>query len=951
MLEKKIEIINSKTGLPIVQIEHEGKIIPIHSKYDPEKEAERILDTYKDKIEESDHILFYGMGLGYHIKLFFDRYPSKMASGYEPISAVFKECMANAQKIELPIDRFAYLFTEEHSEQTEQNLAEFSSNLSQKILLIVLPVYEKIAHKEFETFSSLFRSMIEGKRLNLYAESSFAKRWSLNALMNLNAIFNTPNILLADHNPFKEKPIVLVSAGPSLSEEIENLRYIKNKKLAYIFAVGSANKALIAQGIYPDAVLTYDPQAHNHAIFEEIIEQNIINIPMIFGSTVGYETIQKYKGPMFHFITSQDTISPYFFEKTLPTLYDSTSIAIVTLQLLYKLEVEKVILVGQNFAFKNNLFYSEEIARYDEEKKEMTDAAVQKKDLSDSYLVEDTLGGQVMTNKSFDQMRQEMEYYIEKYNISIVTNATKGGAAIKGTTYKPLEELITEELTKCVVNEEWYKEITKTSLSLNSKKIGDLQKGVSSFVNQYEAIINHFKTMSLSVHNMNQNQIQKNLEKFDDLFKKFTNNVLYSMVIRPITRVYFEKLQAGTRIIRLLAPTQEKAVRVIYTYTHYLNICQNVYKEVAPIIQSFVFPALLPHTDWKEYISTSGVFYYEGEWGKQLYDSAEEDTEKIEEVEKKEDGQEQEIEEKDKKEDKVSIRMLSVETKQKNAKFKFRFSGTKLALYGKNQSDETIKLRIMVDNKITTLKIEKSVDEDFYGVLLRKEFYKTTILKPGMHQVTIEVLSENPNFLFHAAEIEKNERAYHIHEVTSISELEVGKRMRCHYTASYDTVGEFTGLGNESGNHLPVEASAEPDGDFYFIMVDDARGEKKLIADRNIQNCISWSTLYKSGIISRKVFFSKYPNIQIGLMTGGSLSNTDTDNDWDNYIKGKDLLFFIQHLSWQNEHLACHPITKALHILLRGNYEEKDISDYKSIGTESNVLDTIGFLPLAIILD
>jgi len=37
---------------------------------------------------------------------------------------------------------------------------------------------------------------------------------------------------------FKDKPAILVSAGPSLDYEIENLRYIKENGLAYISQSG-----------------------------------------------------------------------------------------------------------------------------------------------------------------------------------------------------------------------------------------------------------------------------------------------------------------------------------------------------------------------------------------------------------------------------------------------------------------------------------------------------------------------------------------------------------------------------------------------------------------------------------------------------------------------------------------------------------------------------------------
>lgn len=72
-----------------------------------------------------------------------------------------------------------------------------------------------------------------------------------------------------DQKAFEGKPAIIVAAGPSLSEEFEHLKFIKENGLAYIFSVGSAINALIEHGIYPDAACTYDPKERN---------QNVIRI-------------------------------------------------------------------------------------------------------------------------------------------------------------------------------------------------------------------------------------------------------------------------------------------------------------------------------------------------------------------------------------------------------------------------------------------------------------------------------------------------------------------------------------------------------------------------------------------------------------------------------------------------------------------------------------------------
>src|SRR5690606_2967005 len=106
-------------------------------------------------------------------------------------------------------------------------------------------------------------------------------RWILNSMKNFKEVLSTPNILLEKRGAFKDKPAILVAAGPSLNEEIENIRYIKENGLAYIFSVGSAINTLMHHNIYPHAATTYDPTVKNQIVFEKVKEKEIIEIPMI----------------------------------------------------------------------------------------------------------------------------------------------------------------------------------------------------------------------------------------------------------------------------------------------------------------------------------------------------------------------------------------------------------------------------------------------------------------------------------------------------------------------------------------------------------------------------------------------------------------------------------------------------------------------------------------------
>lgn len=881
----KVEILDGKNELPTLQLEHEGKNIFIHSKYDPVREAAQLLERNKEQIENHQHILFYGVGLGYHVQAFIEQYPEKLVSTYEPIVEVATACATAANQTKFDQGQLRHLFVEQEPTDVETHLQTLSTHLTQKVLLIILPSYERFLKEEILQFLVKFKEIVEEKKQNMGTNIFFSKRWTVNALMNLPSTFENPNFLLEHAETFRDKPVLLVAAGPSLSEEMDNLRLIKGQGLAYILAVGSANKALIAQGIHPDAVFTYDPQAHNYTVFQPIMDEKITTIPMIYGTSVGFETIQMYPGPKFHFVTGQDTITQQFHRTELPVINDAYSIAIVTMEILYQLQVKNIILVGQNFAFKNDLFYSKEIQRYDKDKREISDASVQEKDREDAFYVKDVYGNDILTTKSFDSMRKSMVRYIAQNPEVPVINTTRGGAKIEGAIFAPLSEVMQEQLKEKVVEENWYtkgKALPATNETKN--KLKALQQSITTYRDQDVALFAHFKEVEQSIASLNLQQLQKRFEKTDELVRKITSNMVYDLAIRPITRNGLETLQSEVELLRKMEISKEKLVIILNLFAAYFNRCRVVYKEIAPIVQTFIISKFLYLNDKKQYVATSGVFQFEGEWEK-YFPPVEVMPSDLTEEEK------HEWYEKVALIDRIELPVIGVKTTEQNSSFTFRTTGTSLALYGTNHSKGSVKLRINIDNRISNITIKERIDEELFGTNARQLLFKTTALKNQLHHIKVEVISDNPDILFEGIEVDQSARAYHIDEVETVEELEIGKRIRCHYKASYNAVGEFSGLGEVSGSFLPVESSPAPDGDFYFIMVDDVDGEKKLIADRNLQNYISWVTLNEFiKTTTNQIILNQQGDTtgRIELLSGGSPKKEQIDQ-WKPYIYGVDL--------------------------------------------------------------
>ncbi|MGE7999174.1 motility associated factor glycosyltransferase family protein [Lysinibacillus sp. NPDC093190] len=914
MSKIQVEVLESKMGAPALQVEIDDKKMMLHSKYNPVQEAERFIDSLREKIEEADHILFYGIGLGYHVKYFSAAYPEKLISAYEPIEQIATISLRELAITEFPKDKLSHYIVEDSQHLLAQNMELLSELIHQKMLLIVLPVYERIFAEQTKKFGETFKSFLMTKGSNILAASLFSKRWTLNTLMNLPEAFKQENIILHKKKFFKNRPVILVSAGPSLDEELKNLRTIKEKGLAYIFAVGSAAKVLVLNNIYPDAMCTYDPQPHNHTVFKEIYEQGITDIPMIYGTSVGFETLQFYQGPKLYFVTSQDQITPQFLKGQIPVISDAPTIALIMMQIFHALEVKQVYLVGQNLAFKKNKYYSEEIKRYDYEKKELTNSSIQNRDLINSFEVEDVYGGKVMTNDSLNRMRLDIEKYIDFVNIPVI-NTTNGGVAIKGANYQPLQQAIEEQLTEKVVVDQWWKSLMPDELiELNQVFKKKYRKEIDHFIQTDKELENYLNNFKQSLYIIKENQIKHKLEGLDKLFKKYQSNIFFLTTISPITKLAFEKFNAEKQIIGKVDSSIEKIERTIQVYNSYLNSCRAVYRDLAPIITNFTLSELEKQPEIKSYISTSGVFHYIGDWKKKYHRLQENDGLNS------------------------NVFTIGVETKEKGAQIAFRFCGTTLKMFGTVHSQNMLKFQVVIDGKVTISSITNHIDEEKYGSFMHQKIFETSGLEEKLHDVKITLLSDDPSFVFEEIEIASKGRAYHIDEVMSVDDLEIGKRIRCHYKASYNQVGEFSDLAEEISDHLPITSTANPNGDFYFIMVDEIDGKKKLIADRNLQNEISWLKITDG--LKQKTCDKKVLNQFICLPSGGVVIG-DEDNDWYKYIENG----VFDKTCWNLEKgvvVWCNSYEKNshTHVVVRGNYRLYNANAENRNGESLNYWDS-----------
>lgn len=564
----------AKTGVPTMKVIQDGKTQYLQSKYDPEKEAQRFAGKFAE--EPIHYVLFVGVGTAYHIEAFMKDHPDAKFAIYEPNEEVLHAYLSNFRLDKLPVRNLLKIFTGIDQGQVAVEVQQLLAQSNNVLKIITLPVYEKMYGEQVNGILEKALEAIKNKHSSLATNVAFQKRWTINSIKNFPTVLQTPNILHdIDRSAFEGKPAIIVAAGPSLNEEFENLRYIKEHGLAYIFSVGSAINALIEQGIYPDAACTYDPQDINYRVIQVIKDKGITEIPLVFGSSVGFETLENYPGDLLHMIVNQDTVAPAFLESeddiSLDYVNDAPSIAVITFQLLAKLRVNQIILVGQNLAYVGNQHYAKGIDYGSGSN------TIAEDKLKTMPLVNDVYGNEVRTTESFTSMRKQLEMYISLYPQIKVWNTTKGGATILGSEFSPLEEVMQNELKISVVEKNWPQLLKRKNTFNLNREISEIEKQAIILQSTINKAFSTVRSINQEVLYKRTNQLENKYNLLDSEMNKVRMNTFYNIFIEPMIRVQQERLSGRVQQVKYENSALKKAEILVEEFTLFIAECAKDY--------------------------------------------------------------------------------------------------------------------------------------------------------------------------------------------------------------------------------------------------------------------------------------------------------------------------------------------------------------------------------------
>lgn len=427
----------------------DGAEVLLASGHDPRREAKRWCDSLE--IAEDKHaVVVVGCGLGYHVAELLSRRRGGLVVVLEPSLAVLHAALrCNDFFKDLAVRRLVFVVAGQRSDLFAP-LAPHNVELMLGTLLTQHPTSGRIWPKACSEMHSTFTEYL------YFVRCALATTLKISAISCDNVLHNLPHYLRwPGIEPLKDSckglPGFCVAAGPSLQKNIHHLKRIKGK--APIITVQTVLQPLLKLGIHPDFITALDFSPRSSLFYEGLDE--LKDVTLVADAKVHHVVPECFPGPVRVFRNQFASTVLDELKEDRDALNSGSTVAHLNFYLARYLGCDPIVLVGQDLAFGENLYYSPgnpihqrwspELNRFNT--LEMKEWARIVNFGSQLRKVPGQNGKMIYTDP-------QMFTYIQQFERDIATtpaavlNATEGGAHIANTKEVPLADVIALSVEK-----------------------------------------------------------------------------------------------------------------------------------------------------------------------------------------------------------------------------------------------------------------------------------------------------------------------------------------------------------------------------------------------------------------------------------------------------------------------------------------------------------------------
>ena len=436
--------------------------IYLHNTTSPLGEAQSIINSCVNM--NSQNILIFGLGLGYLFQLAYRNLKGKIVLFEPDLEIIYTTFNYVDFSLELSDERVSFTNNFDNFIKTVQ----MNLQTKESPLILSLKSYRDLNQTEFESQIDAVK-MIFGSNI---VDNNFKSRNYY--LMAKNLVNNIPDLLKEAplhhfKNIYKGKTALIAGAGPSLDRNIETIKNNRDKFI--IFAVGTALRSMLSNGIVPDFLTIIE-------LFD--CSKQIKDIDL---SQVNY-IIEPYSNPVLHQVNAKRIFSHITNNVDINKLwaemcrfdnsdyYSSGTVTFSAMDSARILGCSKIVTVGLDLAFSKGRCYSKDsiykdlVFDYDEnnqlkivakdfkaladalypegtEEEKILHANNRIEDLNKNlFYVKGVTGEMLPTYKDYALFIQHFTRYSKMFPDFEYINCSMTGAQIDGFKNESLEEVV-----------------------------------------------------------------------------------------------------------------------------------------------------------------------------------------------------------------------------------------------------------------------------------------------------------------------------------------------------------------------------------------------------------------------------------------------------------------------------------------------------------------------------
>lgn len=330
-------------------LEASGKALSYHSKYNPTREAQQIIEKqYKNE----SHAVILGFGMGYTSELILEKLPvlnmGPQLFIVEPDPFVFVTALKYRDFSKLLSDSRVHISLGSDVDAVGEvwNAIIDWSVLSGMAIIEHQPSKSRF-RQFFDKLLEKMKYLANRSRGNYITLMNVGWEFHRNNFMNLHEAFGLPGSERL-FDKFTNVPTIIVAAGPSLDKNMEYLKRVKGR--FPIIAVDTAYRHLLANGIKPDFVCAADSSYENSLDFvgvedetEVILVAELMTHPDIFKVFKGRKIITTFGGGLYPQISK--------FREPMGSLICWGSVATMAFDLARKMGADPIVFIGFDLSF------------------------------------------------------------------------------------------------------------------------------------------------------------------------------------------------------------------------------------------------------------------------------------------------------------------------------------------------------------------------------------------------------------------------------------------------------------------------------------------------------------------------------------------------------------------------------------------------------------------------